>query len=164
MVIIANDKLGDLAFGADRVAVSSLEVRGRSVELDVTFDNEPESSLVKAAAKLVSDPDRLDTLAKQALAADLESGDEDSVALFRSHHIEELDESDLLDCFSVESVAEIDDEVFLTALQLNRIGLYPEEQDAMLICDYSLKPGVTDYLLAVTFDASGKLVGVAMES
>jgi hypothetical protein len=45
----------------------------------------------------------------------------------------------------------------LSRLQLMRIRLYPADEHQTAIFDYSLDPAVTNYVLAVSFDASGKV-------
>ncbi len=167
MIVITNEILGGLEFGDDGAAFSKLDVAGLPIELDVTFEEgTPNGASVAKAVELVRDAGAVDQAARKAMAADLATGDDDSaLKLFRNHHVEELATEDLLRCFAVATVADIaTDEVFLRGLKLKRVGLYPEDPEAMLICDYTLQPTVTDYLISVTFDAAGAAVAVDMES
>jgi hypothetical protein len=45
-----------------------------------------------------------------------------------------------------------------------RIGLYPAKGHQTAVFDYSLDPAVTNYVLAVSFDASGMVTSIEMES
>jgi hypothetical protein len=55
-------------------------------------------------------------------------------------------------------------EQLLAALQLVRIGLYPESADAVVVLDYTIDRRATDYLLVANFNAEGKLLDITMES
>jgi hypothetical protein len=45
-----------------------------------------------------------------------------------------------------------------------RIGLHPADELRTAVFDYSLDPTVTNDALAVSFDASGKVTSIEMES
>jgi len=107
---------------------------------------------------LVREPEKFDTLARAAMVADLDN--EMGAGLYVSHHLEEVPAATVATWFP--GVARVAPKAFLARLQLQRIGLYPENGTAVL--DYSIDPEVTQYLLVVSFDRRGKVTGVAMES
>ena len=52
----------------------------------------------------------------------------------------------------------------LAALQLVRIGLYPESADAVAVFDYTIDRRATNYLLVANFNIEGTLLDITMES
>ena len=89
-------------------------------------------------------------------------GNEDGVTLFVSHHLKELDASywekvlgsskpdpgQVLDILVLESHWSDDD----------------EDEDGIDVFDFTLPHGVTNYMISVSFDESGQVEEVAMES
>ncbi|MFC4997946.1 DUF2004 domain-containing protein [Dactylosporangium cerinum] len=118
----------------------TVEHAGRTVDVDVT----PEGAAVPAG--MLDDVAGADARARQAIRADLD-------AVVR----------DYLDFDGADDLPQAP-EPFLAALHLVRIGLHPDEPDAVAVFDYTLGRDLTDHLVAVTFDGHGTVTGVAVES
>jgi len=84
--------------------------------------------------------------------------DEFGATLFVSHHLEELDPSYWKNYFSTESP---DQRRVLDLLVLKSHWGGDDELDTF---DFTLPGEVTDYVLSVTFDESGAIAGMTMES
>jgi hypothetical protein len=81
-----------------------------------------------------------------------------------SANVDELDAATLAERFGVAELTQIDDARFIAGLHLVRVGLYPNDPDATLVCDYTLGADLTDYLIAVTFDNRGRVRSLAVEN
>lgn len=166
MATIVHDAvLGELEFDETGWADATLRFASREILVNVTFqDGVDEAALRSCAARLV-DLHKLDQRAQEVIAADLAAGDPDGVTLlYCRFHRRELDDDELRDVLGVEEPTPISDEAFLPALRLVAVSLQPEDSDDMIVCDYSIGEDVTDHLIAVTFDASGDVGGLSLES
>ncbi|MFT0213236.1 DUF2004 domain-containing protein [Pseudomonas sp. F1_0610] len=95
-----------------------------------------------------------------AIAAELKHSSSTS-AHYQQHHLENMSEDDKLGFFDTQNVTP---ELFLQALQLTSIGIYPGDDDSFAIVDIQLDPEFTNYLLSVALTASGKVIDIVMES
>jgi hypothetical protein len=159
---MALDILG-LQFGRDGHAKTQVEFDGQEVRVDVTFREGVRRALLEDLAPRVADVQRLDSDARQSLREDLARGDNhDAMPLYRSHHIAELEPSLARRFFDVDLDDPATDQTFLRSMRLIRVGIYPESGE--IVCDYTIGPEVTNYLVAVTFGPNGKVRDVALES
>ena len=107
-----------------------------------------------AALPFVTDVTGFDALARQAMRDD---GDD----LVRDY----LDFDGAEDMLrAVFGSGDVDTGAFLAAMRLVRIGLHPEDPGAAAVFDYTLGRDLTDHLVAVTFDGTGAVTRVAVES
>lgn len=137
---------------------------GRDVAFDLTIaGKELALDALERALQRVSDLAPLDRAARAAIQRD--EDDEDAAAnVYYDHHLEELEDADLVAVFGASDRDAIDRDAFLSKLVLVRVGLYPERPDSALLLDYSIGPDVTNYVLCVAFDAEGAVTGVDVES
>jgi len=90
--------------------------------------------------------------------------DEFGTTLFVSHHLSEIDVS-----YWVEHTGTSRPEA-RQVLDMLELRIDPEEdeldpeEEELDILDFSLPNGVTNYVICVEFDVSGKIIGVSMES
>lgn len=162
--ILNHGKLGRLVFDNSGVADAALMLAGASIPVDVSFQGAPTIAALEGPARLAADLTALDASAREAMAADLARGEEgDALDLYKSHHVEELGEA-LNQHFGVDALAKLEDAVFIAGLKLARVGIYPEDPDAALVCDYTIDAAITTYLIAVSFSGEGKVTTISMES
>lgn len=114
--------------------------------------------------QFVEQADAFESSARKAIKADFASDPDGSSALYLSHHAENLDAEERLKYFGSKDTAALGVEHLLSSLHLQRIGLYPDSEDYVAVFDYSLDPDTTQYILAVEFDSSGRVVGISMDS
>ena len=138
---------------------------GRSVRFTLTIDGPDVSAevLTRLFAR-VEDLGALDKAARHAILGDADSGEEYGAVLYVSHHLEVLADDELHKIFGTTDRSQLTPAVVLSRLVLVRVGLYPEDEDAPLLLDYSVAPEITDHLLCVRYDARGDVTDVAMES
>jgi hypothetical protein len=165
MTVITHEALGRLEFDDQGVADTHVALGDRHIDVDVNFEGEIDAGTLDQPARAVANIADLDQRSKDALREDLAEGDEDgAVPLYKAHHLDEIEPNVLKKLFSVAMVEDIDDDTFLGALKLIRVGIYPDSEDATIVCDYSIDPDATNYLVSVVFDSDGELVDVTLES
>ncbi|NVB36764.1 DUF2004 domain-containing protein [Pseudenhygromyxa sp. WMMC2535] len=165
-VVIEHAILGVLEFDDAGFASTTVSVGGRSLSVHVDFgDGEPDTEALDEPARLVGTLDVVDGRAREAMLANLATGDEEmAVPLYRACHLEELDEDVLLDLFGVSEAAQVTADAFVAGLKLASMALYPGNEDQALVCDYTIGEALTRYVLAVKLDRFGQVNCVSMES
>jgi hypothetical protein len=138
----------------------SVDLAGRPTLVDMSADTEVTQAQLDGAANFVRDLARFDTSARAAL---LDESREGATRLYIDHHLSGLPALTLQSLFGREASA-IAPAPFLSRMVLKRVGLYPGDESRTAVFDYMLDQNVTDYLLAVSFEAGGAIVSVDMES
>lgn len=134
-----------------------------SIEVDLNIDGDIDVAAVSRLTSRLSDLPALEAQARSAMRADVKSEDS-AVMVYRSHHAAELSAGALAACFGGSDAWRTDVPTFVAALRLERVGLYPDDEEHSIIMDFTLGGSVTDYLIAVSFDREGQVVAVDMES
>ena len=102
---------------------------------------------------------RRETAARAAIKKAFDPSDEESeVAMFISHHLEELDSAYWQKHFST---AKPDAQRILDALVLQSHWGGDDELETF---DFTLPDDATNYLISVSFDEDGDVSGISMES
>jgi hypothetical protein len=142
-----------------------LPMRGGDVPVDINADGDAfDKEMLDIIKDFISDAASFDEIARDAMKAEYTEKSEGTVSSYLSHHAEELGEKDLLRIFGITDPDDLDIQHLLDALQLKRIGLYPDSEDLVAVFDYAIDEEATDYLLAVEFDAEGAVIGISMDS
>ena len=136
---------------------------GNSVEIDLNFESEEiEEEVMASVSDFLKSLDKFAKKAFDEISKDYDLGEESETARFYlQHHIDESSEDELKDVFGT---LDIDKETYFKALSLQRIGLYPEDDESFAVFDIQLPEDFTNYLMAVTFDDSGELSYISMDS
>ncbi len=109
---------------------------------------------------------RRDRLARNAIQAQFESAqqsadpDEEGVVLFVSHHLTEIDEEFWMKHCNVARPEPT--QIFKILVLQSHWG--EEEEDGIDTFDYTLPEDETQYLISVSFDESGAVCEISMES
>lgn len=154
---------GPLQDDAEGYWSKSIKHGSASIEVDLNIDGDIDGVAVSRLTSRLSDLPALEARARSAMRADVKSEDS-AVMLYRSHHAAELSAGALAACFGGSDAWRTDVPTFVAALHLERVGLYPDDEEQSIIMDFTLGESVTDYLLAVSFDREGHVVAVDMES
>jgi len=139
---------------------TTLAYGDREVRADLNIDGDLDIGKVNKLTKKLSDLAGLEQAARDAMIADFARPKNSSVALYRSHHQDQLSAIESATCIKVSG----EDTTFLTICDLRSVALYPEYPSHCLILDFKLREVDTDYLLVVSFNAEGQVAGVDMES
>ena len=102
---------------------------------------------------------RREVVARAAIKRAFDAADDESdVAIFISHHLEELDSAYWKKHFSKETPPPLR---ILESLVLRDHWGGDDEIDTF---DFTLPEDVTDYVISVSFDEAGDVFGITMES
>ena len=136
-----------------------------SGEIEVDFNSEGSEMTAPLLAKVepfIRQLSEFDKAARSAISSDF-TRDEDSPShMYLSHHLDELDSETVAQCFGPDGPYGLDQ--LLSALRLKRIGLYPEGDSYVATFDYTIDEDITQYILAIEFDAAGDVISVSMDS
>lgn len=139
-------------------------IRGGEASVDVNVDDALTKAQFEIIRKFFEEPLRFDEIAREMLRTEFTEKPEGTVATYFSHHAEELNAKELKQVFGVSDPDELTIDHLLDALQLKRIGLYPESESYVAVFDYTIDENLTDYLLAVEFDQDGEVFDISMDS
>jgi len=141
----------------------SVKIDGKDIEIDLNFESESVSNdLLKDVEKLISKISEFAQQAWSAISKDWDLDAESETARFYlQHHMDEFSEDEIVKLFGTSSV---DKTVFLKALSLVRVGLYPEDEEIFSVFDIQLSPELTDYLMSVSIGSDGQVTGISFES
>jgi len=104
---------------------------------------------------------RREAKARAAIKLSFETAeDESSVALFTSHHLDELDDMYWQKHFGTSNPEAVR---ILDILEL-RSHWGSDDDNGQKVFDFTLPDDVTDYVISVRFDANGEVEDISMES
>ena len=141
----------------------NVRIGEKDIEIDLNFESEPVSeTLLAAVGNAIAQIKELADLAWAAVSDDWDLDVESETARFYlQHHLEEFCEDEVVKLFGTTV---IDKTIFIRALSLVRIGLYPEDEDMFAVFDIQLSQELTNYLMSVSLTQSGQVTGISFES
>ncbi|WP_373976082.1 DUF2004 domain-containing protein [Chitinibacter sp. SCUT-21] len=142
---------------------STVQLHGHEVNIDLNFDSDSiEGEALQQLQACLASLEQYPAKVMAAIADDFDlEEDEGAARFYLQHHLEQFSEEELQAIFGA---TDIDKSAFMAAIQLTRIGVYPDESEYFMVCDVQFPEEYTNYLLAVTFDQEGELVSIDMES
>ena len=160
--------LGKVAFEPNPAGRWDVQLPSASGGLRVDFNirgSEMTQALFDRVAHFVAERERFDRIARTAILAD-HAQDPDFIPgrEYLAHHVAEFSPEERRRYFGPVAAEAIGLKELLAALQLVRIGLYPESADAVAVLDYTIDRRATNYLLVANFNVEGKLLDITMES
>jgi hypothetical protein len=135
------------------------------VRIDLNFDGKSiDTKHLDNVKKIIKDLETYDQQNVTYIEQDYKDKGTDTVRTYIEHHLEEIDEAELLDVIDLTDKADNKEIQVLKALHLVRVGFYPHSKKKFVTFDYSLDRDLTDYLVVINTDENGKLVNMTMES
>jgi hypothetical protein len=147
---------GDTSVGWSK----TIMIGGTPVVCELLGSDEVTLEHLDALVPFVERAADFDKKARAGIAADV---DEYGTSLYLDHHLAEFSDDQVLRIFGAAHRSEVTRECGLARLELVRIGL-DFFGDAGAVFDYSFSPADTQYVLAVSFDTSGEISSIEMES
>jgi hypothetical protein len=143
----------------------TLRLADRDVAVDMTIEDPAAATpeLLDRAAQLVARLSHFDGLARAGLRHSYDEDSDSAVALYVTHHLEELSAETLMGIFDKPKESIVVDDV-MARLFLKRVGSYPSKGGGSATFDYAISPDTSQYILAVQLDESGGVLGIEMES
>ena len=165
MVDVPHPTLGTLSFDDQGVADGQVKVGDLTVEFDIWFEEEIVATKIEPVAALVTRGVELHGANQAAIRTEYRSDDEDAATpLYRKFHIDEFDADELQRVFGTSDAAHVDEDAFMNALKLIRIGAYPDAEEPHMVWDYSFDTELTDHLLSVELSLDGAVQAINLES
>ncbi|MCZ2393540.1 MAG: DUF2004 domain-containing protein [Chitinophagales bacterium] len=145
--------------------ISSFNFEGKQVKIDLNFfdgDEISEETFSKTQDFLNLIEDHIRN-AYTYLGEDYDS--EGETYGYIEHHAEELPEKELQSIIGKESLEDdaLYDNLF-EYLQLQRIGIFPEDTDEFAVFDFSIGEKHTEYVIAIFVNSEGVMVDLGIES
>lgn len=140
-------------------------VNGKAIQcgLNISEDLIGADKAAEQAKSLINKLDKLDILARECIADDLEN-DGGTTAYYMEFHLEEVDEI-WEELFPGVEISDITAAMIVPKLQLNSVGIHVNAAgEAELNLDYVINFDYSDELLAVYFDKDGNIITYAHES
>lgn len=137
-----------------------IEVNGRRVLLFMMFDAAPTLADLDEMARVAGSLARFVDLARDAIAGDVQPGS--ATTDYVDHHLSALSDDAWASVFGTTQRHQLTRSQFLGKMVLRGASLHTTPREVVI--DYTLDGEVTNYLLAVTFDADGTLLGIDMDS
>lgn len=145
-----------LAPAGSRAVAGSFTLGGAPVELDLNItdqDRLDEASLHKVDYRLRFLPELVESV-RELIGQELD--EEDSAAdQYRRFHCQNLKDGDVAAVFGVERPEDISKDVFLRALRLAHVGIFPGQPERYFVLDFTLGKGFTDEVLIAAADSDG---------
>lgn len=137
-------------------------IDNRQIKLDLNFyDGVPEYDWVAEYENYIKDLEQHKADVEAAIRADYEDGGD--VKEYVDFHLEELDASIIDKVLVGTDASKSKEERLLTALKLKRIGFYPGNEN-YAVWDYIIGREITDLLVVVNTDSTGKINYVTWEN
>lgn len=137
-------------------------IDNRQIKLDLNFyDGVPEYDWVAEYENYIKDLEQHKADVEAAIRADYKDGGD--VKEYVDFHLEELDASIIDKVLVGTDASKSKEERLLTALKLKRIGFYPGNEN-YAVWDYTIGREITDLLVVVNTDSTGKINYVTWEN
>ncbi|MFJ5957127.1 DUF2004 domain-containing protein [Paenarthrobacter sp. NPDC092416] len=146
----------ELNHGREHCYVASHELGGNQLELDLNVtahDHFDEAAMHKVDYRLRYLPELVEQV-RDMIAEELDQDGTNSQQ-FLHFHSTQLKEEQLEAVFGVREKTQLTNEVFLNALKLGHVGIYPGQPERYFVLDFTLGSHFTDELLVVAADEDG---------
>ncbi|MCA4131290.1 DUF2004 domain-containing protein [Arthrobacter sp. M4] len=146
----------ELNHGREHNYAASHELAGHVLELDLNVtahDHFDEAALHKVDYRLRYLPELIEQV-RDMIAEELEQ-EGTNPQQYLHFHSTQLKEEQLKEVFGVSNKDELTNEVFLRALRLGHVGIYPGQPERYFVMDFTLGSHFTDELLVVAADEDG---------
>lgn len=142
---------------------TTIEFQNREIQLDINTDAVlGENNWVKEYEEYISKLETFKEKIDKEIIKDFENNGvtKEWVDFHSEELIESIEENGTLD--SCDKNLPIDRQI-LSALKLNRIGIYPKYED-YAVWDYILDDEISDQILVIVTDKNGEIVDITWES
>jgi hypothetical protein len=146
----------ELNHGKDHSFTAQHELGGQTVELDLNVnahDRFDEAALHKVDYRLRFLPELVDQV-RDMIAEELDQ-EGTSPQEYRRFHCNAIKSEHLQKVFGVQDKSQLTDEVFLKALKLGHVGIFPGQPERYFVLDFTLGAHFTDEVLVASADEDG---------
>ncbi|MBT2584340.1 DUF2004 domain-containing protein [Arthrobacter sp. ISL-95] len=146
----------ELNHGREHCFVARHELGGNQLELDLNVtahDHFDEAAMRKVDYRLRFLPELVDQV-REMIADELDQ-DGTNPQQFLHFHCSQLKEEQLESVFGVSDKGQLTNDVFLKALKLGHVAIYPGQPERYFVLDFTLGSHFTDELLVAAADEDG---------
>lgn len=146
----------ELNHGRDHNFSARHELAGQLLELDLNVDAHDrfdEAAMHKVDYRLRFLPELVDQV-REMIAEELEE-DGTSPQEYRHFHCNAIKDEQLQKVFGVADRSQLTNEVFLKALKLGHVGIFPGQPERYFVLDFTLGSHFTDEVLVASADEDG---------
>jgi len=146
----------ELNHGHDHQFAVTHEFAGQPLELDLkvnAHDHFDETAMRKVDYRLRFLPEVVDQV-REMIAEELEQ-EGTSAQEYLRFHCNALKPEHLTQVFGVTEKSQLTNQVFLKALKLGRVGIYPGQPERYFVLDFTLGANFTDEVLEASADEDG---------
>ena len=154
--------LAGLEPGGEGELCGHVQHGGQLVSVDIEGD--PHAGPGPALIGRLDDLEALGAEARAALAAEHRAGEGSVVELYRAHHAEELEPDEIEACFGDGDAWRTEITVFMEHCVLTGVAVLLAGEEPSLMVDLQLGGEMTDQVLCVAWDPTGRVLHVDMES
>ena len=144
--------------------ISSLNFDGSKIALNLNiFEDETVTpEIIKKADVFLENIEEIIRRVYKYLLDDYES--EGETYGYIQHHIDNLEAEEIIQILGKHTpeIAQNDD--LVAKLKLNRIAIFPEDDDEFAVFDFTIGRDHTDYVLAIYTDKDGNLIDLGIEN
>jgi len=139
-----------------------VDIDNCQIELDLNFyDGVPDHNWVNEYENYIKDVKQHKSIVEAAIRSDYEEGGD--VKGYVDFHLEELESAVIYAVLEGSDTSKSKEERLLSALKLVRIGFYPGG-DNYAVWDYTIGKEITDLIVVVNTDTTGKINYVTWEN
>jgi hypothetical protein len=155
---VASQHFGEIELnhGREHCYVASHELAGNQLELDLNVaphDHFDEAALHKVDYRLRYLPELVDQV-RDMIAEELDQ-EGTNPQQYLHFHSNQLKDDQLRAVFGVEDKSQLTKDVFLKALKLGHVAIYPGQPERYFVLDFTLGSHFTDELLVAAADEDG---------
>ncbi|QYF90019.1 MULTISPECIES: DUF2004 domain-containing protein [Arthrobacter] len=146
----------ELNHGRDHNFSAKHELAGQLLELDLNVDAHDhfdEAALHKVDYRLRFLPELVDQV-REMIADELDE-EGTSPQEYRHFHCNAIKPEQLQKVFGVTDTSQLTNEVFLKALKLGHVGIFPGQPERYFVLDFTLGSHFTDEVLVASADEDG---------
>ncbi|GAA1259490.1 DUF2004 domain-containing protein [Arthrobacter pascens] len=158
MTKVASQHFGviELNHGRDRNIATEHELAGQRLELDLVIsahDHFDEAAMHKVDYRLRYLPELVDEV-REMIAEELEQ-EGTSPQEYLRFHCNAIKDEHLQKVFGVTDKSQLTNAVFLKALKLGHVGIFPGQPERYFVLDFTLGSHFTDEVLVASADEDG---------
>jgi hypothetical protein len=142
-----------------------IDLNGLEIQIDLNFERKSiDSKRLDIAKQFIENISEFDKKNKKYIEQDYNDEESDTVKTYVGHHLNEVGKDELSDLVNFDDEVTNPEIQLIKALQLVRVGLYPDSEEKFAIFDYSIGRELTQYLVVIKTNENGVLDYMTMES
>ena len=142
---------------------TEVKINSKEIEIDLNFENESISKEI--IIRINSALSNLENILNKSWEWIIDNyNNEQDVKEFISFHLDDFFEDDPEEILKGTDPELNNKERFLKTLRVNRVGIYPDDEEHFLIIDWMTDPELSNYILVININKNLNLEYITVES